>query len=94
MSKINTQKSNQQPFLNLILACIQRQPIERKSLMEKLNNQLNKFITDNQEKVRSMNSTQMNSLVGNLFFRLSLLGGMLETILREGPIPGMAVKCF
>ena len=62
--------------------------------MEKLNNQLNKFITDNQEKVRSMNSTQMNSLVGNLFFRLSLLGGMLETILREGPIPGMAVKYF
>ena len=29
----------------------------------------------------------MNNLVGNLFFRLSLLGGMLDTILREGPIP-------
>lgn len=63
-SEGSTAQVSQQPFLNLILACIQRQPIERKNLMGKLVDQLNKFISDNQDKMQTMNSRpEISSLI-------------------------------
>ena len=50
--KIENNGGQHQPFLNLILACIEKHSLERKSLMEKLVEQVQQFIDDNKDKAR------------------------------------------
>jgi len=72
--KIENNGGQHQPFLNLILACIEKHSLERKSLMEKLVEQVQQFIDDNKDKVHTMASEKMQNLIENIQLRLSLLG--------------------
>ena len=72
--KIENNGGQHQPFLNLILACIEKHSLERKSLMEKLVEQVQQFIDDNKDKVQTMASDKMQNLIENIQLRLSLLG--------------------
>jgi len=77
----------QQPFLNLVLACLEKQPMERKNLMDKLVDQIQMFIEENKEKVKKLEWVKVSSLVENLQLRLALLGGMFDTVLAQGAVP-------
>ena len=72
--KIENNGGQHQPFLNLILACIEKHSLERKSLMEKLVEQVQQFIDDNKDKVNTIASEKMQNLIENIQLRLSLLG--------------------
>ena len=76
----------QQPFLNLVLACLEKQQLERKNLMDKLVDQLQMFIEENKDKVKKLEWPKVNSLVENLQLRLALLGGMFDTVLAQGAV--------
>ena len=78
--KIENNGGQHQPFLNLILACIEKHSLERKSLMEKLVEQVQQFIDDNKDKVNTIASEKMQNLIENIQLRLSLLGKCKKVI--------------
>ncbi|XP_060562886.1 mediator of RNA polymerase II transcription subunit 12-like protein [Ruditapes philippinarum] len=89
-SKLDKERKNKsllshQPFLSLILTCLKGQDEQREGLLNSLLNQLEKFITSFREMLEKYpdEAKIRNNIHETLQLRLSLVGGMFDTIQRN-----------
>ncbi|XP_055373234.1 mediator of RNA polymerase II transcription subunit 12 [Condylostylus longicornis] len=75
-----------QPFLSLILACLKGQDEQKECLLTSLHNQLSQFVqcVHEFENIGGIDSTAMDEMLEALQLRFSLLGGMFESIQKNG----------